>query len=253
MDHFIITGTSRGIGSALARILLERGASVVGIARSENGEFLQEARDCPGRLLQLSGDLGALEKIPGMVRDALSWLGIEEGDSLTLVNNAGVLEPIALLQDIEPTELEHHMRINLIAPTLLIGALLRESAGRGVSRRIVNITTGAAQKPYPGWSAYCSGKAGLNMLTRVTASEVEGERDAPKVIGIAPGVVETQMQRTIWNTEESRFPTKEKFLRLRDEGKLADPREAAAKVIRAIEDETIASGEIIDVRERYPD
>jgi benzil reductase ((S)-benzoin forming) len=253
MDHYIITGTSRGLGNAMARLLLERGTPVVGIARSENSELLESARHRGGRLMQLAGDIGVLEKVPGMVRDALSWLGVESGDSVTLVNNAGVLEPIAFLKELDSRELEHHMRVNLLAPALLSGAFLRETEGRGLRRRITNITTGAAKKPYPGWSAYCSAKAGLNMLTQVTAEEVEKDEDAPRVIAVAPGVVETEMQRTIWKTDASRFPTKEKFLRLREEGRLADPLEAAAKVIRAIEDSSIASGEIVDIRELYPD
>ena len=238
---------------AMAKLLLQRGASVVGIARSENSELLREARISTGRLMQLAGDLGELKRIPELLEDALSWLGVEPMDSVTLINNAGVLEPIARLEELDPQELEHHMKINLLAPTLLVGAFLRETRKRELRRRVANITSGAAKQPYAGWSAYCSAKAGLEMMTRVAAEESEMEEERAKVIAVAPGVVETEMQRRIWESDETSFPTKGKFLRLRDEGKLADPVEAAGKVLRAIEDETLLSGEIVDVRERYPD
>lgn len=251
MHHYIITGTSRGLGMAMAKLLLERGVAVVGIARSENSELLREAEASGGRLMQLAGDLGELSTVSKLLIDALGWLGVESGDSVTLINNAGVLEPIARIEEIDPEDLEHHMRINLMAPTLLVGAFLRETRGEQLKRCIVNITTGAAKKPYAGWSAYCSAKAGVDMLTRVAAKETQGEQ--VKVIGIAPGVVETEMQRRIRESDESSFPKKGKFLRLRDEGKLADPIEAAARVLQAIEDASLSSGEIVDVRERYPD
>ncbi|MFP4302945.1 MAG: SDR family NAD(P)-dependent oxidoreductase [Alkalispirochaetaceae bacterium] len=250
MEQYIITGTSRGIGHALAELLIERGAAVVGISRSENGDLLRKAKESAGSFTHLSGDLGEISSLPRLMKRAMEALGSAEATSITLVNNAGILEPVGFLKELEPRELDRHWRINLIAPAALTGLFLKATTSFAGLRRVLSLTSGAASNPYPGWAGYCTSKAGIEMMTRVAAEE-EGER--ARIIAVAPGTVETKMQQTMRGMDESRFPRKERFLKLKEEGRLSAPRAGAARLLRALEDPAIKTGEVVDVRKLYPE
>jgi NAD(P)-dependent dehydrogenase (short-subunit alcohol dehydrogenase family) len=126
-----------------------------------------------------------------------------------LINNAGQIAPIGHLADTSIAEWTGAITTNLIGPYHLLHAALPElQARRGV---VVNLSTGAAHTPREGWSAYCTSKAGLAMLTRCVAHEY-----GPKGVAaysLQPGVVDTGMQAQIRNSgmnEISRIP-KEKL------------------------------------------
>ncbi|MBV8705521.1 MAG: SDR family oxidoreductase, partial [Acetobacteraceae bacterium] len=115
------------------------------------------------------------------------------GAVTALVNNAGVVEPIAGLERADPAAWARNVEINLIGAFHAIRAVLPEmrAAGRGT---IINVSSGAALRPLEGWSAYCAAKAGLAMLTQAVALEaVPGLR----VFGFQPGTTDTEMQVTI--------------------------------------------------------
>ena len=88
------------------------------------------------------------------------------------------------------------------------------------------------------------------MMTRVAAEE---EGTAARIIAVAPGTVETAMQETMRTVDESQFPRKERFVALKREGKLSAPKVAAAKLLKALRDPDIESGDVVDVRKLYPE
>ena len=251
MICYLITGTSRGLGEALAGLCLDQGAMVIGISRSENPRLSEAAVRSGSTYHHMVADLTEMNAIEGLVDRALALVEEAAVTSLRLINNAGALEPIAPIEEVEAAELDTHIRTNLTAVALLTGMFLKKSASRNVARTVVNITSGAASKPYRGWSAYCATKAGLDMLTRVTAEEQGSRTGGARIIGVAPGVVETEMQRTIRSSDPERFPDREKFVNLKESGELSAPADAARLVLRAIEDPEVTSGDIIDVRSRY--
>ena len=107
-----------------------------------------------------------------------------------LINNAGVIEPVASTADSDPTAWARSIEINLIGAYYAIRAVLPPmlAAGEGI---IVNVSSGAAFNPQAGWSAYCSGKAGLAMLTRQIA--LEHAAQGIRVFGFQPGPTDTDM------------------------------------------------------------
>lgn len=249
MNCYIITGTSRGLGAAMAGKLVRRGEQVVGLSRTGNPDLVAAAGENDGRFVHVMADLSEVAAIPELLRQALGYLDLDKAEVITLINNAGLLDPIGPTSKLEPSSVDRHISVNLTAPILLSGAFLRETGRLTCRRQIINITSGAASSPYPGWSSYCAGKAGLDMVTRVLAAEEEGEGRF-RSIAVAPGVVETAMQERIRGSDEGAFPLKEKFVRLKEDGKLSSPDEAAAQVIAAVDDWEIASGSIVDVRRR---
>ncbi len=108
-----------------------------------------------------------------------------------LVNNAGVIEPIASIVTSDPAVWARNIEINLTGPYHAIRAVLPGMIAGG-GGTIVNISSGAAIRPQEGWSAYCSAKAGLHMLTRAVALETAGT--GIRVFGFQPGTTDTDMQ-----------------------------------------------------------
>jgi len=176
----LVTGASRGIGLSAALALADAGATVVGLARGTPETGL----GAPHRMHACDvSDWAAVEAI---VRDTAERFGGVD----IVVNNAGVVDPIGRLGDTDPAAWHRNLAINLGgAYNVVRAALPGLLARRGT---VVNISSGAAHRPVEGWSAYCSGKAGLAMLTGMLALEYGGE--GLRVFGFQPGVVDTEMQ-----------------------------------------------------------
>jgi 3-oxoacyl-[acyl-carrier protein] reductase len=180
----IVTGASRGIGAAAATALAHAGATLVLTARDAE------------RTHAVATTIGATAH-PCDVADYTAFAALVAttkarfGRLDALINNAGVIEPIATIADSDPAIWARNVAINLTGAYHAIRAVLPEmlEAGGGT---IVNVSSGAAIRPLEGWSAYCSAKAGLHMLTRAIALETAGK--GIRVFGFQPGTTDTDMQ-----------------------------------------------------------
>lgn len=181
----IVTGASRGIGAAAAAALASAGASVVLTAR--DGRLTEQ-------IAQSIGDLASARTCDVSDYPALAALVAETnarfGRLDALINNAGVIEPIAAIADSDPASWARNIQINLTGAYHAIRAVLPGmlAAGGGT---IVNLSSGAAIRPQEGWSAYCTAKAGLHMLTRAVALKTAGK--GIRVFGFQPGTTDTDM------------------------------------------------------------
>ena len=185
----LVTGASRGLGEGAARALAAAGASVMLVAR--DGALVSKVADSikasGGRAAAMAcdvADYAAVQKVVTATRGTFGGLDI-------LVNNAGVIEPIAEIAKSDPAQWAQNITINLIGAYNVVRAALPNMliAGGG---SIVNVSSGAAFRPLEGWSAYCSGKAGLAMFTRAIALETAGK--GVRVFGFSPGTIDTEMQ-----------------------------------------------------------
>ncbi len=185
----VITGASRGIGEAAARAFADAGANVALLARSEDG------------IATLAGDIGRQAvAIPcdvsryWEVAEALKKVAGHFGSLDVLINNAGVLKPIAPLAEADPDEWAHVIDVNVKGVFNGMHAAIPIMVAQG-GGTILTVSSGAAHNPLEGWSAYCTSKAGAAMLTR--AAHLEYSDQGLRIMGMSPGTVATQMQRDI--------------------------------------------------------
>ena len=185
----LVTGASRGLGEGAARALAAAGASVMLVAR----DGALAARVAAG-IVAAGGraegmacdvaDYALVHKVVERTRSAFGGLDI-------LVNNAGIIEPIAEIATSDPAQWAQNITINLVGAYNVVRAVLPGMLAAG-GGSIVNVSSGAAFRPLEGWSAYCSGKAGLAMFTRAIALETTAK--GIRVFGFSPGTIDTEMQ-----------------------------------------------------------
>lgn len=179
----LVTGGARGIGLASVRALVGLGARVTFTARST------ASRDAALALLP-PGATGVLCDITD--RERLADTCAPGFD--ILVNNAATIAPIGRITDLSPTAFSASIETNLTAQFDAIRLCLPAMLARGRGT-VVNVSSGAAHRPQEGWAAYCAGKAGLAMLTK--SVHLEYGAQGIRVFGLAPGVVDTDMQGMI--------------------------------------------------------
>jgi NAD(P)-dependent dehydrogenase (short-subunit alcohol dehydrogenase family) len=182
----IVTGASRGIGAAAAVALGEAGATVV-LAARDGAAAREVAGNIPGGRADVHVcDVSDYASVQRMVAETTK----SHGRIDALINNAGVLTPIARLAEADPEEWARDIQINVVGAFNAIRAVLPGmiTAGGGT---IVNLSSGAALRPVQGWSAYCTAKAALHMMTRAVALETSEQNI--RVFGFQPGMTDTNM------------------------------------------------------------
>ena len=185
----LITGASRGIGAATARLFADKGANVVLLARSSS-DIVGLAKEIGEQALAIDCDVSGYSDLENAVAQAEARFGRVD----ILINNAGVIEPISHLASADPAAWAKAIEINLTGVFNGMRAVLPQmiAAGKGT---IITVSSGAAHNPIEAWSSYCSSKAGAAMLTRCAHSE--NAAHGLRIMGLSPGTVATQMQRDI--------------------------------------------------------
>lgn len=237
----IITGGSKGIGKGIVEAYLSNGFRVFSISRTFDVELSKK------EVVQIELDLTQTDKIEDELLNIFNLLNREEISKITLINNSGTLGRIAPLDKLDRETIEQTIRLNTIVPFILSSIFIDYFRDWQICKSIINITSGAALKPYFGWSAYCSSKAAINMLTQTIALEQAEVENAVKVLAIAPGVVDTDMQKEIRKSDKSNFKDVERFIALKEDGALNDASSVGKRIFEMDNDDTLPSGAILRV------
>ena len=220
----VVTGGGRGLGRAFAQALAAVGCSVAVVARSE-----AELAETVGLIGRAGGQAQAF---PADITDAgavdVAFAAIEQsvGAVDLLVNNAGVIGPIAPFAETAPDAWWRSVEVNLKGPMLTSRRVVPGMIARGKGR-IINLVTGVA--PFAYFSGYCAGKAALIRFSECLAAEFQPH--GVTVFPMGPGTVRTAMSEHSLNSPEGRkwLPW---FKRIFDEGLDLPPERPAELVVR---------------------
>ncbi|MBN9656095.1 (S)-benzoin forming benzil reductase [Halobacillus sp. GSS1] len=233
MQYAVVTGASRGLGEAIARQFILKSVNVVAVSRSGNEELKALADEKGVSFHHVSCDLSDLDDLNEGLNQMIDLVLHKDTHYVYLVNNAGVIEPIQTVGQLEAEAVQKHMQVNVTAPILTVNRFIKEANERDISLGIINITSGAAEKTIHGWSTYSSSKAAINRFTQTLALEQEGKDHT--IFAYSPGVIDTDMQGEIRSSSEDAFADVGKFRKLKEEGELRSPEEVAGVLMNLLE------------------
>jgi NAD(P)-dependent dehydrogenase (short-subunit alcohol dehydrogenase family) len=223
MRSAIVTGATSGIGRAAAKRLAADGFGVLAVGRDKAAleAVSSEIAAAGGQAQVLVADVTADEAPAAIVRAAVTAYGGID----VLVNAAGIIASAAVA-DTTDRAWDTMMNINLRAPFRLI----REAAAALVERQgaVVNVSSVAGPRAFPGVAAYCVSKAAVDQLTRVAALDF-----APKgvrVNAVNPGVVQTNLHRRSGMDEGKYAEFLERSKTTHPLGRIGTPQEIAGVI-----------------------
>jgi len=221
---FLITGTSRGIGEALAQKILEKGDTVLGVARGRS-TILKSTK-----YHHLSFDLADTSRISQIMEKVDEVVDNQKFDFVCLVNNASAVEPLGSVEKCPASEIDSHVRISLIAPMILTSLFIRKFSHGRIRKKVAFITSGSASTALPHESIYCGSKAGMNMFAQCVGLEQKDKEYGFEVICISPGMVDTSMQQVARSKNREEYAWVDLAKQVYENGELQDPGTVAEKI-----------------------
>jgi benzil reductase ((S)-benzoin forming) len=220
MKLAIVTGHSRGLGHALARQLHAEGWQVLGLAR-------RAATDLPAGMVQWQVDLA--DPLPVAER-LQAWLGELAPLEALLVNNAALITDPGPVHSTPLLALSQAARVGLEAVLLLSAAFLA-GARTCPDKRIVNISSGLGRRPMAAAAPYCAVKAGMDHLSRAMALDEATQALPARIVSLAPGIIDTDMQVQLRSADPAKFPEQAAFAGFKASGALESPAAVASKLM----------------------
>jgi len=246
--YAIVTGDSRGLGEEVAKLFLESGVNVVGISRTQSVTLPEIAKENNLMYEHHVFDISRVSSLEDRFSQILDEIFKEEISAIYLVNNAATVEPMNQATNIKSLDLIRNVNINSIAPMILTNQFLKKATEKNVPGIVVSVTSGAANRPIYGWSAYCSTKASIDMYTKTVALEQEEQNTENKVIAFNPGVMDTEMQAVIRSSSEEEFKDVKRYQDLKENNELNSPQIVAGVLIDILYDEGMVNGKTYDVK-----
>ena len=235
----VITGAASGIGACIAMMFSAEGANIAAIDIDTRGlqSLAKQIREMGRQCVVIYADLSLEAEIDQAAERASRELGAIH----ILVNNAGIHINKSLL-DTTDEDWNQIMAINLRAPLLLTQHVARQMVDRGIRGRIINITSGLAERPAANMAAYVTAKGALRTMTRAIAQELAVHKIGVNSVG--PGLTRTTMSTRIFGSEEALEEAADEI----PLGRIAEPKDIAqACLFLASEDGNFVAGTSIYV------
>ena len=216
---FIITGANRGLGKAFVDVLIKNeNHFIISISRSQSEDQKNYAST---NFYFLKADLSesTLGKKINILKELIA------NQDIYFINNASIIEPICKIENLDEAAIDKTISVNIKSTMLITKYLLHHYNNHILT--FVNISSGAASRAISNWSLYCASKAFIKMFFSVAESEYNQHR----FFNINPGVMDTNMQRSI---RETNFPDASNFKKLQEEGKLKLPNDVALEILNTV-------------------
>ncbi|GAA0439691.1 (S)-benzoin forming benzil reductase [Lentibacillus halophilus] len=250
MRFAVVTGVSKGLGESAAKLLLESGVHVIGISRRSNNSLNDYAKTNNVTYQHYACDLGDIDRTEQTANEISESVFSQDPETVYLINNAAVLEPVDQSMNLPSDDLAYHIQVNTIAPMVMMNVFLKQAAETDVQFIGTTITSGAAERPVYGWSAYCTSKASMNMFTTTAALEQQELGTESKVIAFSPGVMDTDMQEKIRSSDADAFKDVDDFREYKWKNLLKDTDVVGGVLVDILTDEAaITNGKIYYVKD----
>ena len=230
MKLALITGGSRGLGAALVETYLQAGWEV--------REFSRSGQSASHRTLDLASP-DSIQQAIKTVQQEFTGVKLEE---LLLIHNAGSLGAMKQSDKLSATEIHEHLTANLLLPVELLCGLIALFQPSPCRKSLINISSGAALRGYPGWSLYCTAKAGIENFINTIAEEQKLAAYPFRAINFHPGKMDTGMQAEIRATDSNEFPLRERFVQAYMQGALLEPAKVARTLQQLLSRQSLPSG-----------
>lgn len=216
--HIYVTGVSKGLGKEFVEYFLTAGHLVTGIGRSHSFDH--------PNFNFIHCDLSNVNEVKSVKFDS-------KENEVVLINNAGVIGNIQRVSDQHESDIQEVMTVNTISPMILCQEFLRQTALEK-TLTIINISSGAANRPIPSWAAYCSSKIAMDRFSETIYLEEQEKGRNIKVFSVAPGVIDTSMQKKIRASNKVDFSSFDNFISLHENGELTSPNYVVNKLVMLI-------------------
>ncbi len=230
----------------MAEQLLQPGHRLLTMSRQVDPALTELAQARGAQLIAWSIDLA---DAPAAAERLHDWLCEQTPADAALINNAAPLATPGPLSQAALAELSNATRVGLEAPLLLCAAFLRATAHWSTGRRVLNISSGLGRRAMAGSASYCAVKAGMDHFSRAVALEEAQRPNGARIVSLAPGVIDTDMQVQLRNADPERFPEQAMFASLKSGGQLDSPQDGARKVLHFLARPDFGSNVVTDVRE----
>jgi NAD(P)-dependent dehydrogenase (short-subunit alcohol dehydrogenase family) len=214
----LVTGASKGIGEAMARLFAHFGAKVVVSSRKQSAldELAADIRKAGGEATGIEAHMGDMAQVRNLVNRTIAVYGRLD----IVVNNAATNPVFGPVKDCDEGAFDKIMQVNVKAPFEL-GKLAYEEMKKRGGGSIINISSIGGVMPEPGLGIYSVSKSALIMLTKVMAKE--WGTDEVRVNAICPGLIKTKFSRALWEDEK----TLQRFTKHLPLGRMGNPEDIA--------------------------
>lgn len=237
----VVTGASSGMGRAIVERFVREGASVVAVARRKERleELAASLADAPGKMLVYAGDVSLRETNEGMIAAAVEHFGKLD----VLVNNAGVMDDMAPIGEVDDDRYEKVMKVNVYGPLCAMRRAVQVFLEQGQGGNIINVASVGALRTCAG-AVYCASKAAVVSLTKNTAYMYMP--DGIRCNAIAPGGINTEIAGSMGMPNKNGYGRVQKVLACAPAPGSAD-QIAQAALFLASDDSRYISGDVLVV------
>lgn len=256
--RLVITGHSRGLGAALAAEAQRRGLAVLGVSRGVGGlpaldpdATLDWSAPALAQGAEVRLDLSDQSALQTWVRSGMMHAFFRGSEQALLINNAGLVSPIGPVGRLSVADIFNSVSLNVSAALALASAWVEQTQGVVTDRRLVHVSSGAARSPYAGWNVYCATKAALDHHARCVQLEAEQTQAVRglRVCSLAPGIIDTDLQSQIRQSDEADFPLRQKFDQLKATGALLAAPDVASRLLDYVLGSQFGQQAVADLRD----